>query len=393
VGLISYSIYLWHWPILVFAKYRYALVPGENILLGLGFVAVSLLIGFVSWRFIEQPFRRRAPAGRRRLAFASATGVLAMVAACGVVINRSDGAPGRWPMAVASAFTWDHDFLRCSKTPVENDLPDEFCIVGNEADPVDTIIWGDSHAAVLASRIVEEAVHNHRAVMLVIHAGCPPLLHVTMPGRNNNGANCRSLADKVMEVVARGEVRRVVLAARWALYGVGKLPSDPGHEMRLSLHEAENPVVFDTLLTATVHALQRHVSKTIIIGPIPEVEFMVGRAVARNSAWGYPMPPPTTRTAYEQRQRHVLATLSVLAKEPHVRLLRPDRWMCDQTTCAYTRAGHALYADSSHLNVNGQRALEPMFAELFTELGWQSQLSSPPNTGPVETGSFSRERH
>ena len=388
IGLISYSVYLWHWPLLVFAQYRYAMAPSANLRLGTTFVVASLVLGYLSWRFVERPFRRPKGPGRQRIAFGGAVGVLMTIAAAGLVINGTNGLPDRWPSEVASAFNWEKVFSRCPKTDDLNGWPEGTCLLGNEGAKYDTLIWGDSHAGVLASRIVEGLKRTQRGAILVTHPGCPPLLGATFYGRGKKNDYCKAVAAKVVDKLAESDVQYVILAARWAFYAEGnRMPGEGGHQVRLSLNGADNHEVFDKLLKTTVAGLTALVDQTIVIGPVPEVDFLVGRAVARNIAWGQPLPPNTSRLAFERRQRHVLASLTAVEKQPKVRVIRPDQWLCNVHSCRHSSGGHALYVDTNHISGHGRQALEPMFTALFAALGPEPINTLRGSSSPAEPAS------
>src|SRR5207249_2595824 len=91
VGLISYSLYLWHWPVLVFGQY-FAIGQITTIEV-VGLLFLSAVLATLTWRFVEQPFRSRQLIARRKPLFACAAGAIALVAASmgGLILNRG------WP--------------------------------------------------------------------------------------------------------------------------------------------------------------------------------------------------------------------------------------------------------------------------------------------------------
>jgi peptidoglycan/LPS O-acetylase OafA/YrhL len=93
IGLISYPLYLWHWPVLVYARLLFGQLGAPELLLALG---LSVVLAWLTYRFVEQPVRRIS-AGP-----ALATLALAGVAVLGIAVNRADGLPSR-PIAAATA--------------------------------------------------------------------------------------------------------------------------------------------------------------------------------------------------------------------------------------------------------------------------------------------------
>ena len=112
IGLISYSVYLWHWPVLVFQNIGQMVSPlgAESRWLKLELFAISLILGYLSWRFIETPFRRGPlRPGRGNLILINS---VAALIACGfaILVLRSGGLPSRFPPAAIEAARYlDYD--------------------------------------------------------------------------------------------------------------------------------------------------------------------------------------------------------------------------------------------------------------------------------------------
>lgn len=145
IGLISYSLYLWHWPLIVFWQYRL-----DGAMTGLhsaALIVVSLAIAWVSWRYIEQPFRDRARFPARRVWRWSGAGVGA-VGAASLAIVMLGGWEARWDQRTLAFARAAHDYSPVRDECITSGIPDptQSCVLGAEdAAPV-TVVWGDSHA-------------------------------------------------------------------------------------------------------------------------------------------------------------------------------------------------------------------------------------------------------
>src|SRR5215475_14441332 len=145
VGLISYSLYLWHWPMLVFGE-DYLGRPLNRAETTIA-VLLSLLAAAASWKFIEQPFRRRVVGGTRPALFSSMGAVAAAVVIAGTLGIVSHGLPERWPpqaLRYAAARTdRDSEIAACNAS--ERQIKDgKLCRLGSSTSPqIDFIVWGD----------------------------------------------------------------------------------------------------------------------------------------------------------------------------------------------------------------------------------------------------------
>ena len=157
IGLISYSLYLWHWPLLVFLRLRFVQTELSPLLTAIG-VVLSFSIAIISWHFIERPFRRRENFDRRTIFGYSAVSVLASLA-IGSAVYFSGGIPGRVePDALAfEKSSTDIDPLRDRCHGRVNHPPCQFA--GKESAPVSFALWGDSHAAAFRPSL-EEAMRG-----------------------------------------------------------------------------------------------------------------------------------------------------------------------------------------------------------------------------------------
>lgn len=146
VGRISYSVYLWHWPLVSFL--HYARVE-FTLAVVIGVVSASLLLGWVSWALLERSFRLQL-AGRHRPALAAGGLVAAAIIAGPIAIHVSDGFPQRFPYALLT-----QDELLAERARYWRDLPAAKSRFSGAADIPQTLIIGNSHAYDLAYSLTE----------------------------------------------------------------------------------------------------------------------------------------------------------------------------------------------------------------------------------------------
>ncbi|MDZ7709997.1 MAG: acyltransferase family protein [Roseovarius sp.] len=178
VGLISYSLYLWHWPVLVLSSYWRGGYGGA--LEGAAWLALAALLATLSWRYVERPVRRMR--GGARLLVTGTVLASGALLALGAVLWRGEGLPARFAPElrthIAASGDFNQDWSRCT-WPDSGPLKGvETCPIGPDGPP-EVLIWGDSHLRAMKEGLEAAAWAAERPALIVWHAGCPPLFGVT----------------------------------------------------------------------------------------------------------------------------------------------------------------------------------------------------------------------
>lgn len=378
VGLISYSVYLWHWPLMVFAKYRFGstLEQHSTSIPALLFVS-SLLLGYLSWRFVEQPFRRPSPRQPRFQVFAIQTLLTLLMVLAGMALIRLHGLPGRWPQDVlallqpevaerASHLSFCH--------PATPERYQQIRICGADAGTSPSgnaiMLWGDSHAGVLSDALVRRA-GKHPAILTAISAACPPLAGVVLGGRSRSD-RCRHHNEMVLDYLAQEKTRvsTVMLVARWAYYAEGtRMPFEPGQPVILGDGKVKDaPQVLQHQLAETLRRLLMHVDNIVILAPPPEFDRPIAVSLARARIWGDPPLDKQSRSSVNRRQKSALDALHKAAQiEPRrIKVISPLSYFCDTQSCSFADDdGRPLFSDTNHLSEVGIARLMPLLEEIL----------------------------
>ena len=371
LGLISYSVYLVHWPLIVFHRYRFPESWTQpHAVLSLTLALVSIALGYLSWRFIETPFRRPLAAGSLLRTFHYAGLASAVMAVSGLAMVRSAGWPQRWTPVVTELMATPDNLYTDICLPLSDPkgLPANTCRIGLADEPTATMLWGDSHAETMMPGFQQFAALNNQGILAVTMHGCPPLVGLDLAGRAKSG-RCLNFNDNALRRALEPDIRRVVLSARWAYTAEG-LGTEGEFIRPLVLGDdglVGNQRIFARLLSETVAKLADAGKDVVVIGPVPEQVHNVVQGLARHLAWHQPMPQPRIYGEFLARQQHVLPVLAKLETLPNVRVVYPHRWLCDQTLCNYDDGGRPLYRDNNHLNKAGIAHVEAMFGEIFAQ--------------------------
>jgi peptidoglycan/LPS O-acetylase OafA/YrhL len=352
-GKISYSLYLWHWPIFVFAEYRY----GElSVLDRVGLIVAAYLLSVLTYWFVEQPARRKTPFLTRNRIFAGGAAALVFAFGMSQLVIGTRGMPQRLGPEIA-AFD---DAVRKNKgvTPCpENEAwiaSTSDCEIGAKGPSERSFLfWGDSHARVLSSTVAKIAEEQGTKGLVVFRGGCPPFLGID--GTAFDKRDCAKTAAHVDTLLKGGGYQNVVLVARWALYAEGggyrngkwfKTAFDQGHVQK-------NRVAFATALSATVQAILNSGRTVTIVGPVPDLKLNPPETMIKAMMRGGKADVRAPSADFVARQANVLTHLSMLEHFPGVRVVYPHQSLCDVSECRTVDGAMPLYTDDNHLGVNG----------------------------------------
>lgn len=369
IGLISYSVYLWHWPLIVFASYY--LVEEPTVAQTLALIAASFALGGLSWRTIELPFRKRSRASPVPL-FAAAGSFVGCALLLGTNVYAARGWPQRFPERVDTLSDYAASFNplidRCAELDAQI-LPNSPCTIGDPAK-ARLFLWGDSHAAALFGALAAIAREGVGTVYGATPR-CPPLL-----GVGTDDECIEANQGRLDYVLGHPEIRTVILAARWSFYVDGRATAIGPAETNGNLPELEDvsgtdypqfsPAArreFREGLTALVDALLLHGKRVVLIYPIPEIGYDVPSTLARIAQQGGdPAKFTVPARYYYKRQNYAFQVLDRLGARPNLARVYPNRILCPGRRCLTYAKGVPLYFDSHHLSIPGSRMLAPDLA-------------------------------
>jgi peptidoglycan/LPS O-acetylase OafA/YrhL len=219
VGLISYSLYLWHWPVLAFTTY-WTLEP-LPIAFRIGLVMLSLLLAVLSWRFIETPFRVRTLGASRRAIFTySGLGFATTVVFAFMIIGRG-GEPTRFSPRLIALHQVKADELalnrRTPATPLSDAIEGNFPVIGNrDSNQLGLMVWGDSHAGAILSAVEQVADQAGAKAAVAWFSLTPPVLDYHGTGKHSLGKDAARWNRAVFDFVIDQRIPNVLMAGRWS---------------------------------------------------------------------------------------------------------------------------------------------------------------------------------
>lgn len=350
VGLVSYSLYLWHWPLLAFARAMY----GNDLPLAITALALgaAVVVAPISWRFVEQPFRHKAFPPRQMAALLAVGGALLLATA--LLLWATRGIPQRHTPEANRLAAGQMDFDRRREQCENRPAASGYCPLGDPGKPASFLLWGDSHAGALFPALDVSARRLRIGGKAAVWSGCSPLIGFDEPRRNCRSGNAAALA----YAVSTQEIRVVILAARWDYARLGRISLDRG-----TLERDSGP--FEAALDRTVAALRAAHKRVILVGDVPGFDWDVPSRLAAAARFGVsPGPIPNLQTV-RQRQGLVEQMLAERTQADGIAYLPLLEHFCN-VECRTELDGAPLYNDSHHLSATGaQRIVEPLITPLL----------------------------
>jgi peptidoglycan/LPS O-acetylase OafA/YrhL len=361
VGLISYSVYLWHWPIIVFTKYF--LVSDLTPKAVTASVAASLLAGFLSYKFIERPFRGKTSRVSRRTLFASAVAISFVSMSIGAALYASHGAPQRFSAPVRALVTANglakadyeekcSNFRANVRTPTQID----YCVIGYR--PSNVFFMGDSHVQQLIpviEKMTSDGSLSGRGAIIAVSTGCPPAINISVVGGNKY--HCNTFARAALIRAEQSDIDTVYIGfSTWWMSVQNKLcfaGAEKSCGRTLSHKEAPEAVMRD--LAKEVSDLRAAGKRVILAYPFPIYDRSIPDLQVHNlvfSGFGSALKPKDISGVA------LSAKIGKLASETGSLVFDPRPVLCPGEVCTYQTGEVSWYKDDSHLTASRVLTLE-----------------------------------
>ncbi|SHJ85182.1 Peptidoglycan/LPS O-acetylase OafA/YrhL, contains acyltransferase and SGNH-hydrolase domains [Bradyrhizobium lablabi] len=355
IGLISYSLYLVHWPITVFARYYLLRDPGGYEIVCI--VLLSLVLAVFSWRVIESPFRKAWPEGRRTLVFGTSIAALAATFLAGVAGVASNGFPFRFPdyaeQKIAGYEQWGEGVCFLLATQSYENWNSKQCVL-TSGNSKNLLLWGDSFAAHYVPGLISNQEAIAANVIQYTAAGCPPILSYysfKLP-------NCQTFNRHALELIEKYDVKYVVMSARWDLLASrGELG-----------------------LQNTISAIRAMGAEVVVIAQSPEFSMDVQSLAYRTRG-----SMKRDVSSWKVFEENPLIAESVRSEARQATLIEPMGALCSGSLCPFKMGDEYLYLDYGHFSSKGSDQAVRLYFPLID----RSAPNSEPRNDRDLTGSAS----
>ncbi len=404
-GLISYPLYLWHWPLLSYAHIMEG-SPGRDIRIAL--VLLSIVLAWLTYKLIEKPIRLGSHSGGKAIVMCT---LLLTIGCVGFysfrhnVINSGptlfmqqpelkfssmteERTPGRITdiqnrnkeighltlhsgnnRAIFNgqslvnyvpniyAFRWSPEMNSTEECNKIVGFSGGYCVIQNPNSEPTMALVGDSHANAIFEAVEAAASRSGKNLIQLGGAGCPPFIGVE---RDNSGY-CPSLMNEIVSFLTKNpNIKTVVLSGRFAATISGINFGEETPPGFYSLKEVRQPnlsdrsTIFEDGLESMIVALHQANKQVIILFDLPELDFDPTLCLP----WRAGKECVIKRNIVEARQAEYREVIRLLVKK-HPTLITFDLmpYFCKDDKCYAKSDGFILYRDSHHLGINGNAYL------------------------------------
>lgn len=346
IGDASYSIYLWHWPVVI-ALTITGLLNTSPKPAKLGGLLLSLALGYASYRFVEPVRGIKALPQRgglwRLLSAGAALGAIAaaVMASGGLAFRVQDGATlSRMEIAEAS-HTYDP---ACEN---EGRRIDRFCQINGTLAGEKVLVIGDSHAGHLYAWFQK---HSRVNTTFFVKSGCPVIIGFERTGKYRD---CHEFAEKAFQLAASGTYKTVIISESWTGFG-----NDSDGICRyaasgcIALAAGGSGISPVAQLRQTIEQVLAAGVSVAIVDATPYFDFNVPRKLWRDQYWFGKSDADFSSTAFFDKNAGFDQLFSALKTQPNFHLLSFRPQVCKKERCAiYDSASKtAIFKDQDHFN-------------------------------------------
>jgi predicted permease len=358
IGLISYPLYLWHWPLLSFTHIVQMEKPSS--VLRFMVLALSFLLAWITYYFIERNLRYR----KHELVAAGLFVSLLMVGLLGYQVLNEKG----YPLRVAKEANapeeiglkpWEDRGWVKQDTCLKKFGNFEFCLMEDNTRPVTAMLIGDSHANHLYPGLVTNVNLTGGNLLNLGVGACLHFVNNTNDVIANQEKHCQPLVNRALkEAIRNPSVHRVFLGGIWGGYLKQKKRVLREFFGQKSQDKVAN---FEQSMRDTLQALSNANKEVIFVMDVPNLGFNVNNCFARPwrlSGKLVKSPCAVSRGEVDAKEKPYREIVMKVIKDfPSVKVWDPADEFCDRSFCWAIKEGQLLYRDGDHLNEHGSMYL------------------------------------
>ncbi|WP_109441523.1 acyltransferase family protein [Acinetobacter haemolyticus] len=362
IGKWSYSIYVWHWPLVVASLYfswtQWAIYG----------VLFSIILGFLSYTFVEQIKFKKYTAWKEIYKVKPLYMVLVLFF-CSYGIKKTEGVELHYSAHILKILDEVNNTNPYKCDPGFHDPRIIPCHIG-QANPIQAIVLGDSHANAVATSVAAVFDLKKEGVLTMTKSGCPYIL-----GAKFSNKNCEAINLERSTMLEKQKGVPIFLVNRYVLQLEGENDPqkiDTKNPPKIYFNQKNEPREetyqgFEQNLHSSICTLTK-TNPVYMVLQIPEMGFDVPKTIAKQALFSSKLQDPSiTFKAYQARTEKVNAILDRVAAKCGAHILNPAAILCETGKCIAEYQGQPIYRDGDHLSEYGNKLLTPMFKAALSE--------------------------
>jgi len=366
IGLISYSAYLWHQPLLAFARHRLLGEVSELTLIAL--CLISLVLAWLSWKFVEAPFRNKKAFTRNKIFFFSMASII-ISSSLGLSMHLKNGYGDRVNFTEELANSFERPSSEnCFDTPFNHSADQWGCILGRGEGEINFILFGNSHSLSLKTLIDEKAKQKGIKVFYTGSSGCLPFLGIHPKRNDQYENNCNFLNKRVFDLAKSSDVDGIILSARWSYYTYGDYDFSGGQlisDMPQGPFNLQHSIdTFNVGLGVTIDSFNLIEVPIHLITQPPHQKYP-SQSAYFSSVKGFGSIESFSVKRVDFDMLNEIPINAFYDYENNINIYNITDLFCDEFVCLIGDKDKSFYYDDDHLSVNGAMKLEEIIEEIF----------------------------
>lgn len=368
IGLLSYSLYLWHQPILAFIRLKTIGEPSTLVLFAA--ILATFIAAYISYIFIEKPLKNKQRFPRR---FIFQSSLIAIIAATSVGFagSLSGGFPSRFDQHINLESIQSSQLReKCHTKGLDYLKPEKACrYFGHD---VEWATFGDSHMVETTLALANILEPSGQGVLHLSFSGCPPALYF-----DTGKLGCSDWINESLEYLKNEQsIKKVLVGFRYSSFLFGgqtndypNLPNETPTMEYTELAKKDGKVanpreVYWDSLSAIIEQLLSAGKQVYLLYPIPELPAHINKLATPFSIFNKEplvnLQETTSHNYYSERNAYILEKLDSLPQHANLIAIKPFDALCSSNHCPAAIDGQALYFDDNHLSLIGAKRLLEM---------------------------------
>ena len=369
IGLISYSTYLWHQPLLAFARLRSINEPSIFMLGLLGIL--SILLGYLTWKYIEIPFRNNYRINRKGVFIYCSLGSFFFVT-IGFLGYLANGFSARInvPKQVSESLIAEElEKENCGTYFNENNFQNiKLCSIGEiKKSNITLAIIGDSHAKAILPALDKLGKEKKERYIHIDKAGCPPFLNIDILSNDGRDKSCKELAKKQLNFITTHNIKNVLLISRWSMYTDGNYNNKGIYYLVSNIDHYPNRessrLNFKFSLKEIVKKYQQAGVNVFVLAQVPVQKFDASNIYNKIYLFNIKNKEDAIEQFSVSKNEHLKLQsfnreiMNKLENEFKFTIINLDKEFCDEKKCYIGNSKESKYRDYDHLSTIGSLSI------------------------------------